>query len=74
MSTFRPRRKFLRGGSDGYEATMKETNRDEPSCAAGAARQAHVIVGSYWFVLVSVAAGLALITQRSLVQIQPPQP
>jgi hypothetical protein len=43
---------FLVGGSDGYEATMKETNRDEPRRSAGAfdnSMSSLVPVGSSWF-------------------------
>ena len=57
-----------------YEGTMKDTDRDAPEGHSVAVSQALVFVGSRRFVSVALWAGFPLITQRSLVQIQPPQP
>ncbi len=55
-------------------ARLAMTNRNEPRRPDSSDLQLQVIIGRCWFVLVVVVTGFPLITQRSLVQIQPPQP
>src|SRR5262245_26134043 len=58
----------------GYEVSMKRTDRNEPNAPMQAAPKARSFTSSCQRNLVIVTTRLPLITQRSLVQIQPPQP
>jgi len=58
----------------GYEMSMKDTDRSEPKRSDVVVPQVFVVMGCRWFLFVAMTTGFPLITQRSLVQIQPPQP
>src|SRR2546425_1255559 len=51
---------------------MKDTDRSEPKRSDVVVPQVFVVIGCRWFLLVAMTTGFPLITQRSLVQIQPP--
>src|SRR5712691_11217284 len=53
---------------------MKQIDRNEPKRSSVVVSYVFVVIGSRQFVSVALAAGFPLITQRSSVQIRPPQP